>query len=171
MILRRMLGTPSQPGAFPPFSFLIKFLISLGDVYLDGSSLNALLLRTEQLSWTEVNNSDRRVLSWSRENLEAITLAFSDSVIRVSPSSFKAGIPRNLFLIILVKPQKNLWPGFKARSLLPKGIFLGEECRSYSQKYINFTIDFFTSNKSLSSACITENKYFVFKWRAKVDMQ
>jgi hypothetical protein len=58
-----MLSTPSQPGALPLLSFLIKFLISLGDVYEDGSSLDALLLRTEQLSRTEVDNSDYRVLS------------------------------------------------------------------------------------------------------------
>jgi hypothetical protein len=63
MFLRRMLGTPSQFGAFPLFSFLIKFLYSLEDVVEDKSSLNALLLRTEQLSWTEVDNSDRWVLS------------------------------------------------------------------------------------------------------------
>jgi hypothetical protein len=35
-VLERMLGTPSQPGAIPLFSFLI----SLGDVYEDESSLN-----------------------------------------------------------------------------------------------------------------------------------
>jgi hypothetical protein len=63
IFLRKMLDTPSQPGAFPLFSFLIKFLISLEDVYGDGSSLNALLMRTEQLSRTEVDNSDCRVLS------------------------------------------------------------------------------------------------------------
>jgi hypothetical protein len=35
-------------------------------------ALNALLLRTEQLSWTKAENSDRRVLSRARENSEAI---------------------------------------------------------------------------------------------------
>jgi hypothetical protein len=45
-----------SPDAFPLFSFLI----SLGELYEDGSSLNALQLRTEQLSWTKVDN---RVLS------------------------------------------------------------------------------------------------------------
>jgi hypothetical protein len=38
-------------------------IISLEDMYEDGSSLNALPLRTKQLSWTEVDNSNRRVLS------------------------------------------------------------------------------------------------------------
>jgi hypothetical protein len=122
MFLRRMIGTPSQPGAFKLFSIWIKFLIPpLGDVYEDGSSLNALLLKTEQLSWTEVDKQCHRVLSWSRENLGAIALAFSDFVMTVSPSSFKAGIPRYLSLIILVKPQKDLWLGLKAR-MMPKEI-------------------------------------------------
>jgi hypothetical protein len=95
-----MLGTPAQPDTFPLFSILIKFLIPLGDVYKDGSSLNALLLRTEQLS--------RTISVEARENLEAIAPTFNDSVMRVSPFSFKAGIPRNLSLIILIKPQKDL---------------------------------------------------------------
>jgi hypothetical protein len=92
-----------------PVLFLIKFLIPLEDVYVevDGSSLNALLFRTDQLSRTKVDNSDRRVLSRARENLEAIAAAFFDSVMRVSPSSFKAGIPQNLFLIFLAEPQKD----------------------------------------------------------------
>jgi hypothetical protein len=63
-------------------------------------------------------------LSWARENSEAIASAFSDFVMRVSPPSFKDGIPWNLSLIILFKPLKDIWPGLKARSLLPKKISL-----------------------------------------------
>jgi hypothetical protein len=48
-----ILGTPSPPGAFPFFSFLIMFLISRGDVYEVESSLNTSLYRAEQLSWIE----------------------------------------------------------------------------------------------------------------------
>jgi hypothetical protein len=49
-------------------------------------------------------------------------LAFSDSVMRVSPSVFKADIARNLFLMILVKFQHIPWPGFNLRALLPKAV-------------------------------------------------
>jgi hypothetical protein len=58
MFLRRIIGTPSQLGALPFFSFLIMFLISLGDEYVDESFLNALSLRAEELYWTVADKLD-----------------------------------------------------------------------------------------------------------------
>jgi hypothetical protein len=48
MFLRRILGTPSKPGALPFFSFLIIFLTFLGDVKAEGLTLNTLLCKKEQ---------------------------------------------------------------------------------------------------------------------------
>jgi hypothetical protein len=50
MFLRSILRTPSQPSAFPFFSFLIIFLISRGHVYEEQSSLNTSLYRAEHRS-------------------------------------------------------------------------------------------------------------------------
>jgi hypothetical protein len=49
-----------------------------------------------------------------------MALAFSDSVMRVGPSIFKARIARSLFLMVLVKFQNDPWPGFNLRTLLLK---------------------------------------------------
>jgi hypothetical protein len=64
MFLRSILRTPSQPSAFPFFSFLIIFLISRGHVYEEQSSLNTSLYRAEQLSWTETGWSECKKFTW-----------------------------------------------------------------------------------------------------------
>jgi hypothetical protein len=94
MFLISILGTLSPPGAFPFFSFLIMFMISRGDVYKEESSLNTSLYRAEQLSWTEADWSECAKFTWAKENLDAMALAFSDSVMRVSTSVFKTGIAK-----------------------------------------------------------------------------
>jgi hypothetical protein len=85
------------------------FLISREDVYEEESSLNTSLYRAEQLSWTETDWSECKEFSGAKENFDAMVLDFSDSVMRLSPSIFKAGIARNFFLMILVKFQNDPW--------------------------------------------------------------